>query len=49
MLIRLNDYALFVEVSVTEMSVEVSVRNYFEGATALLLVNATSDLSFQFW
>nr|CAB3267621.1 vacuolar protein sorting-associated protein 13A-like [Phallusia mammillata] len=48
-LIRLGEETLFVEVSVTELSVDISLRKYYPGASAVLVVNDTTDLSFSCW
>ncbi|XP_076814167.1 intermembrane lipid transfer protein VPS13A-like isoform X3 [Clavelina lepadiformis] len=48
-LLKIGNYAIFAEISVTEASIEISVRNYFSGATALLVVNDTNWLTVECW
>jgi len=45
--VKVGDEALFVEVSVTESSIEVAASNYYDGSTAVLVVNDAAAMSLE--
>lgn len=47
-LVKVGDDALFFDVSVTESSVTITVKDYYVGSSAVLIVNHTSDLNLSY-
>nr|XP_039248521.1 vacuolar protein sorting-associated protein 13C-like isoform X1 [Styela clava] len=44
-LVKVGEIPLFIDISVTESSVTVTIKNYYVGSSAVLLVNDTNNLN----